>query len=101
MRALVSIFAALLIIISVYQLSFTWFVNSHESKIEAKAKAQVSRMYPQSAAQRYPGNKEAQAAYQDTLDQALNARKKRLLDSTKDTKITPWGTSYQKSKESE
>ena len=27
MRALVSIFAALLIIISLYQLSFTWFVN--------------------------------------------------------------------------
>ena len=101
MRALVSIFAALLIIISVYQLSFTYFVNKHESAIEAKAKAQVSRLYPQSAAQKYPGNKEAQALYQDSIDIAFNARKKKLLDSSKDTKITPWGTTYQKSKENE
>ncbi|HEY4107733.1 protein translocase subunit SecDF [Puia sp.] len=101
MRALVSIFAALLIIISVYQLSFTWFVNSHESAMDAKAKAQVSRLYPQSAAQKYPDNKEARALYQDTLDITYNARKKKLLDSSKDTKITPWGTTYQKAKESE
>src|ERR1700722_11869802 len=100
MRALVSIFAALLIIISLYQLSFTWFVNKHESAMEAKAKQQVSRTYP-SALQNYPGAKEARALYQDTLDQVLNARKLRLLDSTKDTKITWWGTTYQKSKESE
>ena len=101
MRALVSIFAALLIIISVYQLSFTYFVNSHESAMEAKAKTQVARLYPQSAAKKYPGNKEEQALYQDTLDVTFNARKKKLLDSTKDTKITPWGTTYQKAKESE
>ncbi len=101
MRALVSIFAALLIIISVYQLSFTWFVNKHESAMEAKAKQYVTRMYPENAVRKYPGDKEAQAAYQDTLDQLFNARKKRLLDSTKDTKITWWGTTYQKSKESE
>ncbi len=100
MRALVSIFAALLIIISLYQLSFTWFVNKHESAMEAKAKTQVSRLYP-SAQQKYPGDKEAQALYQDTIDGAINARKKKLLDSTKDTKITWWGTTYQKSKESE
>src|ERR1700709_2466737 len=101
MRALVSIFAALLIVISLYQLSFTWFVNKHESEMEAKAKSQVSRLYPQSATSKYPGDKEAQAAYQDTVDQVLNTRKKKLLDSTKDTKITWWGTSYQKAKESE
>ena len=101
MRALVSIFAALLIIISLYQLSFTWFVNKHESAMEAKAKTQVHRLYPETAAQKYPGNKEAQALYQDSADQALNARKKRLLDSTKETKITWWGTTYQKSKENE
>lgn len=101
MRALVSIFAALLIIISVYQLSFTWFVNKHESAMEAKAKSYVTRLYPQSAAQKYPGDKEAQALYQDTLDVALNNRKSRLLDSTKETKVTPWGTTYQKAKESE
>src|SRR6201985_1555328 len=100
MRALVSIFAALLIVISLYQLSFTWFVNRHESTMEAKAKQQVSRLYP-SALQKYPGDKEARALYQDTLDQLIAARDKKLLDSTKDTKITWWGTTYQKSKESE
>jgi SecD/SecF fusion protein len=56
MRALVSIFAALLIVISLYQLSFTWFVNSHESAMEAKAKRQIGNLYP-SAASKYPGNK--------------------------------------------
>ena len=103
MRALVSIFAALLIVISLYQLSFTWFVNKHESAMDAKAKTQVHRLYPQTAEQKYPGDnmKEARALYQDTLDQALNTRKKKLLDSSKETKITWWGTTYQKSKESE
>jgi len=48
-----------------------------------------------------PLNKEAMALYQDTIDEALTLRKKQLLDSTKETKITWWGTTYQKSKESE
>src|SRR5450432_1481412 len=100
MRALVSIFAALLIVISLYQLSFTWFVNKHESTIDAKAKRYVNGLYP-AAVKKYPGDKEAQSLYQDTLDQAFNERRKRLLDSSKDTKITWWGTSYQKSKENE
>ena len=101
MRALVSIFAALLIVISLYQLSFTWFVNKHESAMEAKAKQLVSRLYPVKPAQKYPGNKEAQASYQDTLDQAFNLKKDSLLKATGETKITWWGTTYQKSKEDE
>ncbi|HVU58343.1 MAG TPA: hypothetical protein VHD83_24950, partial [Puia sp.] len=101
MRALVSIFAALLIAISLYQLSFTWFVNKHESEMDAKAKSYVHRLYPVSAAQKYPTDKEARALYQDTLDELVNQRKRELLDSTKETKITWWGTTYQKSKESE
>src|ERR1700720_853761 len=100
MRALVSIFSALLIIISLYQLSFTWFVNKHESTIDAKAKRYVNSLYPP-ANQKYPGDKEAQALYQDTLDRVFRERKRKLLDSTKDTKITWWGTTYQKSKENE
>ncbi|MFI5152496.1 MAG: protein translocase subunit SecDF [Chitinophagales bacterium] len=100
MRALVSLFAALLITISLYQLSFTWFVNKHESAMKDKAKRYVNNLYP-SAARKYPTDKEAQAAYKDTLDEMYNTRLRRLLDSTKDTKITWWGTSYQKSKESE
>src|ERR1700749_1550859 len=103
MRALVSIFAALLIVISLYQLSFTWFVNKHESAMETKAKQYVTRLYPVKPEQKYPGdgNKEARSLYQDTLDRAYSARRSRLLDSTKETRITPWGTTYQKSKESE
>ncbi|HEX4371801.1 MAG TPA: protein translocase subunit SecDF [Puia sp.] len=100
MRALVSFFAGLLIIISLYQLSFTWFVNKHESAMGARAKQYVNRLYP-SPQTAYPGDKEAQALYQDTLDGVYNVRLHRLLDSTKDTKITWWGTTYQKSKESE
>src|SRR5258707_10396492 len=101
MRPLVSIFAALLIIISLYQLSFTWFVNEHESAMEASDTKYVNRHYPVSASQKYPTDKEARAQYQDTLDQLFSERRRQLLDSTKETKITWWGTTYQKSKESE
>ena len=101
MRALVSIFAALLIVISLYQLSFTWFVNQHESAMDAKAKQLVNRLYPVKPEQKYPTDKEAQAAYKDTLDQAYDHKKDSLLKATGDTKITWWGTTYQKSKESE
>jgi SecD/SecF fusion protein len=100
MRALVSIFAVLLILISGYQLSFTWFVNKHESAMKAKAIQQVKRLYP-AAEQKYAGNKEAQALYQDTVNTLVNQRLAILLDSTKDQKITWWGNSYQKAKESE
>jgi SecD/SecF fusion protein len=100
MRALVSIFAALLIVISVYQLSFTWFVNSHESAQQAKAQQIANRLYSKPA-QKYPNDKEAQAAYKDTIDQATNHIKDSLLKATGDTKITWWGTTYQKSKENE
>lgn len=100
MRALVSIFTALLIGISLYQLSFTWFVNKHESEIEAKAAAYIKRSFP-SAEQKYPGNKEAQAIYQDSLDTEKKRYTDSLLDASKDKSITWWGQSYQKAKESE
>ena len=99
MRALVTIFAALLIGISVYQLSFTWFVNRYESTVHQKAEKNIlSQNLP--AVKKYPADKDQQALYQDTLNALIQARFRRLLDSTKDTKITWWGTSYQKSKES-
>src|ERR1700709_1673929 len=93
MRALVSMFSILLIGISVYQLSFTWFVNSHESAMKEKAKRYVKNSFATPQA-KYPGNKEAQAVYQETLDSAYNTRLRKILDSTKDTKITWWGTTY-------
>jgi SecD/SecF fusion protein len=100
MRALVSIFAGLLIVISLYQLSFTWFVNKHESAMTQKAERFVKNNYP-AAETKYPGNKDAQNLYKDSLSLLVRDRTQHLLDSTKDTKITWWGTTYQKSKESE
>ena len=102
MRALVSLFAALLIIISVYQLSFTWFVNSAMSRrCRQKRKLPCRGNFPSIRRSKISRRQRGPGLYQDTLDQFYNARLARLLDSTKDTKITPWGTTYQKSKESE
>jgi SecD/SecF fusion protein len=93
-------FAGLLIIISLYQLSFTWFVNKHESAMEQKAQRFVRNNYP-APEKKYAGDHEASVLYKDTLDQLIRSRTQKLLDSTKDTKITWWGTTYQKSKENE
>src|ERR1700712_4667635 len=100
MRALVSLFAGLLIVISLYQLSFTWFVNKHEATMTQKAERFVKNKYPTAEA-KYSGDKENQILYKDTLARLVSERTKFLLDSSKDTKITWWGTSYQKSKENE
>lgn len=100
MRALVSIFAGLLILISLYQLSFTWFVNKHEKEMQAKAKQYVNKRNL-SPAQKYPTNTEARALYQDTLSNAYDACLDSLLTATRDKKITWWGQTYQKAKESE
>jgi len=65
-----------------------------------KAERFVKNNYPAPAV-KYPGDKETQVLYQDSLNQLQRSRLQKLLDSTKDTKITWWGTTYQKSKESE
>lgn len=98
MKALVSIFAALLILISLYQLSFTWFVNKHEKEISQKAVQQTKRAFP---AFKLATKKEAALVIQDSAHRYYQERLERLLDSTKDEKITWWGQSYQKAKESE
>jgi len=100
MRILVGIFAGILILISAYQLSFTWFVNKHESAMTEKAATWLKNNYGTATA-KYPGNKELQTLYQDTLDILQRGRLHRLLDSTRDKNITWWGQSYQKAKESE
>jgi SecD/SecF fusion protein len=100
MRVLVSIFAGLLILISLYQLSFTWFVNRHEKEMADKADRYIKKAYL-SPTQKYPSSNEAQAQYQETLDSARKAYQDSLLTASKDKKITWWGQSYQKAKESE
>ncbi|MBD0368460.1 MAG: hypothetical protein ICV53_20445, partial [Flavisolibacter sp.] len=85
LKGLVRFFTILLILYSIYELSFTWVVRGHERKMEARAK-QALRSYP-TAQQKYPGNSELQSLYQDTLDQVYKDRLKRLLDSTKDKTV--------------
>ncbi|MEJ7740840.1 MAG: protein translocase subunit SecDF [Chitinophagaceae bacterium] len=100
MKALVTIFVGLLIVYSLYLLSFTWFVNSHEKDLDRRAKQFVTSNYTP-AERKYPGNKDLMALYQDSLDQIHDYRLRRLQDSTKDKTITWWGNSYQKAKENE
>ena len=88
LKGLVWFFAITLILISVFQLSFTWVVNSHESAMKAKAVKQVTISNPNLRG--------------EEKDDHVKVRLLRLLDSTKDTKIYPvLGTTYQKAKENE
>jgi len=90
LKGLVRFFAIALILISLYQLHFTWVVRSHESKLDAKAKSWVKSNFP--------------GASQETIDSALKIRFRRLADSTKDKILTygvTGGVSYQKAKEQE
>jgi SecD/SecF fusion protein len=90
LKGLVRFFTILLILYSIYELSFTWVVRSHEQKMEAKAKQFVAASYANAPA--------------DVREQAYKDRLKRLLDSTKDQTVHygPQGAiSYQKAKENE
>ncbi|MDE3253042.1 MAG: protein translocase subunit SecDF, partial [Bacteroidota bacterium] len=99
LKGLVRFFAIALILICVYQLSFTWFVKNYESKMENKAEEWL-KTFPTPEA-KYPGNKELQAAYADTLSDLKKERVKRLLDSTKDAKLAFGLTTYRSAKEKE
>ncbi len=89
-KGLVRFFAVALILISLYQLHFTWVVRNHEKKMEQKAKAYVNASYG--------------TATEEVKDQEYKKRLRRLFDSTKESTIT-YGTtgaiSYQKAKEQE
>jgi SecD/SecF fusion protein len=97
-KGLVRFFAILLIIYSIYQLSFTWFVKKHENKMEARALGFVKANNPD--AQKYKDAEDLP----DSLKKVFNERLKRLLDSTRDETLTYGVTgaiSYQKAKEEE
>lgn len=90
LKGLIRFFTVLLIIYSIYELSFTWVVRSHERKMEAKAKSIVDAGMP---------NTDAVAK-----EQAYKTRLKRLLDSTKDETVhygIQGAISYQQAKENE
>ena len=101
LKGLVRFFAFALILICLYQLSFTWIVRSYESGMSDKAALWVKANYP-SAQTKYPGNKALQDVYNDSLENFKKERLKRLLDSTKDSKIGPFGlTTYRSAKDKE
>ena len=89
-KGLVRVFAILLILISVFQLHFTWVVKNHEQKMEKKARAWVDANYP--------------TAETELKETEYKKRLRRLFDSTRETVVTygPSGSiSYQKAKEQE
>lgn len=101
LKGLVRFFTVVLIIICLYQLSFTWIVRSFEKSQTDKANSWVAAHYP-TANQKYPNNKELQARYEDTLENLSKQRKDYLLDSSKGEKIGPFGwTTYQNAKDKE
>jgi SecD/SecF fusion protein len=88
LKGLVWFFAITLILISIYQLSFTWVVNSYEAKMKQKAEKIVKMAHP--------------GITGDEKDVLVKAKFQRILDSTRDTKIYPLlGTTYLKCKENE
>lgn len=99
LKGLVRFFAIALILICLYQLSFTWFVRSHEKAMDEKAQAWMKR-FP-TPEQQYPGDKEKQALYADSLAEVKKERVLRLLDSTKETKLAFGLVTYRSAKESE
>ena len=97
LKGLVRFFTILLIIYSLYQLSFTWFVRSHEKKMETIALNNVHATFPETKSQKIDD-------YSAVAKEFYDNRLKRLLDSTK-TKTVSYGingaVSYQKAKEEE
>jgi SecD/SecF fusion protein len=89
MKGMVRFFAALMIIFSLYQLSFSWFVKSHESEMREKAEKQVKASTPDINLTSEEG------------EEAVRTRYQRLLDSTSQKKITWWGNSYKDAKDQE
>lgn len=67
--------------------------------MDEKAQAWINR-FP-TPEQKYPGNKELQAIYADSLSEVKKERLQRLLDSTKDTKLAFGLTTYRSAKEKE
>lgn len=95
LRGLVAVFAILLIIYSVWLLSFTWFVNKHESKMASRAQVYMNATYPEAKKFASPSD------YTDTLKTLYRDRLVKILDSTKEDKITWFGDTYGRAREKE
>ena len=88
LKGLVWFFTIALILISLWELSYTWVVRSYESTV----REQAVRMVKAKTAGMSPDEKKA----------VEDAKTQHILDSTKDKEIYPLvGTTYQKCKENE
>jgi SecD/SecF fusion protein len=88
LKGLVWFFTIALILISIWELSYTWVVRSYEGKV----KEQATRLVAKQAGVLSPSDKEA----------LIESKTQRILDSTKEKVIYPLlGTTYQKAKEAE
>jgi SecD/SecF fusion protein len=88
-RTALVILTALIVLICIYCLSFTYKVNSIESKAVALAEKSIVMQDP---AQRYPDNKLSQFLYEDSVHQSRVAYKNRYLDSISNEKVYLWNT---------
>ena len=101
LKGLVRFFTIALVLICLYQLSFTWMVHSHENTMADRAASWVKANFG-TPEQKYPGDKTRQAIYTDSLNTLKKQRLAYLLDSTKGTNIGPFGlTTYKSAKDKE
>lgn len=90
LKGLVWFFAIALILISLWELSYTWVVRSYEGKVKTQAERIVKSQYPNVATKG------------EDFDLLVKSRMQHILDSTRDKSIYPIvGTTYQKCKENE
>ncbi|HNU89440.1 MAG TPA: protein translocase subunit SecDF [Ferruginibacter sp.] len=88
LKGLVWFFTIALIVISLWELSYTWVVRNYESSVAAKAEKIVKTSMPGLSG--------------DERKAAIEFRKKRILDSTGEKSIYPlFGTTYQQCKANE
>lgn len=90
LKGLVWFFAIALILISIWELSYTWVVRSYEGKVKLQAEKLVKNQNP---------NVNTKS---DDFALLVKSRMQHILDSTRDKSIYPvLGTTYQKCKENE
>ncbi len=90
LKGLVWFFAIALILISIWELSYTWVVRSYEGKVKAQAERIVKSQNP------------GVNTRSEEYELQVKKRMQHILDSTRDKSIYPvMGTSYQKCKENE
>jgi SecD/SecF fusion protein len=89
LKGLVWFFTIALILISLWELSYTWVVRSYESSVKTQAERLVKKAMPD-------------LKKGEGFDAAVKIKKDSILLATKDKSIFPVvGTSYQKCKENE